>query len=71
MRRKLVAGVYRVISPETVAGKRILLVDDIITTGSTLEEAAGTLRAGGGGRGVLCDRGRGRHFTEMTRKCES
>ena len=47
MRRKLVAGVYRVISPETVAGKRILLVDDIITTGSTLEEAAGTLRAAG------------------------
>ena len=47
IRRKLVAGVYRVISPETVAGKRILLVDDIITTGSTLEEAAGTLRAAG------------------------
>ena len=47
MRRKLVAGVYRVISPETVAGKRILLVDDIITTGSTLEEAAGTLLAAG------------------------
>lgn len=47
MRRKLVAGVYRVISPETVAGKRILLVDDIITTGSTLEEAAGTLRLRG------------------------
>lgn len=47
MRRKLVAGVYRVISPEKVAGKRILLVDDIITTGSTLEEAAGTLRAAG------------------------
>lgn len=47
MRRKLVAGVYRVISPETVAGKRILLVDVIITTGSTLEEAAGTLRAAG------------------------
>ena len=47
MRRKLVAGVYRVISPETVAGKRILLVDDIINTGSTLEEAAGTLRAAG------------------------
>ena len=36
MRRKLVAGVYRVISPETVAGNRILLFDDIITTGITL-----------------------------------
>lgn len=47
VREKLVAGVYRVSAPETIAGKRILLVDDIITTGSTLEEAAGTLlRAG-------------------------
>lgn len=47
MRRKLVAGVYRAVSPETVAGRRILLVDDIITTGSTLEEAARTLLAAG------------------------
>lgn len=47
MRRELVAGVYRAVSPETVAGRRILLVDDIITTGSTLEEAARTLLAAG------------------------
>lgn len=47
VRRKLVNGVYQVISPEDVAGKRILLVDDIITTGSTLEEAAGTLQSAG------------------------
>ena len=47
MRRELVAGVYRAVSPETVAGRRFLLVDDIITTGSTLEEAARTLLAAG------------------------
>ena len=53
VRQKLVDGVYRAVLPETVAGKRILLVDDIITTGSTLEEAARTLLAAGAAK-VCC-----------------
>ena len=46
-RRKNVKGVYAVPRPEQVTGQRVLLIDDILTTGSTLEEAARTLRAAG------------------------
>ena len=37
-RRKNVKGVYRPINKEMLKGKRVLLIDDIITTGSTLAE---------------------------------
>ncbi len=46
-RWKNVAGVYSVPDPAAVAGQRILLIDDILTTGATLEEAARTLRRAG------------------------
>lgn len=49
-RRRNVAGAFRLTSPEaaaTVQGKRILLVDDVTTTGSTLDAAAEPLRAAG------------------------
>ena len=46
-RRANVAGVYRAVSPEAIRGKRILLVDDIVTTGATLCECAGVLRHAG------------------------
>lgn len=44
-RRDNVAGVFCVAEP--VAGKRVLLVDDIITTGSTLNECASMLLGAG------------------------
>ena len=52
-RRANVLGVYKAVSPEQFAGKRLLLVDDICTTGSTLGECARVLKAAGAAE-VLC-----------------
>ena len=52
-RRANVLGAYKVLSPEKAAGKRILLVDDIFTTGATLSECARTLLMAGG-ESVVC-----------------
>ena len=46
-RRANVLGVYRVTDPAAVAGKRILILDDILTTGATLSECARTLLTAG------------------------
>ena len=46
-RRANVSGVYAVTDPARVHGRRVLLVDDIVTTGSTLSECARILRAAG------------------------
>ena len=46
-RRANVLGVYEAVNRAEWSGKRILLVDDILTTGSTLSEAARTLRFAG------------------------
>ena len=52
-RRANIAGAYRVPEPERVRDKRILLIDDVVTTGSTLDECARTLR-GAGARAAFC-----------------
>ncbi|MDD5863301.1 MAG: ComF family protein [Firmicutes bacterium] len=48
-RRANVLGVYRVRDGAEIAGKRILLLDDILTTGATAGEAARTLKTAGAG----------------------
>ena len=52
-RRANVLGVYEAVSPKQFAGKRLLLVDDICTTGSTLGECARVLKAAGAAD-VMC-----------------
>ena len=46
-RKANVLGAYRAVSPEKVAGKRVLLLDDILTTGATMSEAARVLKTAG------------------------
>ncbi|MCF0121107.1 MAG: ComF family protein [Oscillospiraceae bacterium] len=46
-RKANISGAYSVPDPELIAGKRILLIDDIITTGATLSECARTLLLAG------------------------
>ena len=46
-RKANVLGVYRVIAPELIRGKRILLLDDIVTTGATVGECARVLLTAG------------------------
>ncbi len=43
-----VEGIFSVTDPEKVAGRHVLLVDDVITTGSTIESCAGELLKIGG-----------------------
>ena len=46
-RRANVLGAYKVTDPSAVKGKRILLLDDVITTGATAGECARTLLLAG------------------------
>lgn len=46
-RRANVLGIYTVIDTECIKGKRILLLDDILTTGATAGEASRVLLAAG------------------------
>lgn len=46
-RKKNLHGAFRVKDPDAVRGKKIILVDDVFTTGSTLNEVAKELKAAG------------------------
>jgi len=48
-RRANVLGAYKAIDPEAISGKRILLVDDVLTTNATMSECGKTLRLAGSG----------------------
>jgi ComF family protein len=46
-RRANLKGSFEVRRPEQIAGKRVLVIDDVFTTGSTLRAAAEVLKAAG------------------------
>ena len=46
-RRETVANAFRVTYPALIAGERVLLVDDVFTTGATVSSCAETLLAAG------------------------
>lgn len=46
-RRESVAGAFVVREPKLIAGRRVLLVDDVFTTGATVSECAAVLKAAG------------------------
>jgi ComF family protein len=46
-RRRNLAGAFRVTDPAQVRGRRVLVVDDVITTGATMDACLGALAAAG------------------------
>lgn len=63
-RKANVLGAYRVVTPRALQGKRVLLLDDIITTGATLSECARTLEAAGAARVLGASVAAGRNRTK-------
>lgn len=49
-RRKNLTGVFAVVSPDLIKNKIIILLDDVKTTGTTLEEASLVLKSAGAKR---------------------
>lgn len=46
-RQENVKGAFEIKNPTSIAGKKVFLVDDVYTTGSTMQECARVLRAAG------------------------
>ena len=46
-RRENIRGAFAVARPEEIAGREVLLVDDVFTTGTTVSECARILRRAG------------------------
>ncbi len=63
VRRQQQRGTFRCRHPARMAGQTVLLVDDILTTGSTAQAAARALKDAGAGRVIVAAiaRGLGRH----------
>jgi len=49
-RRKTVAGAFRVVDKTRIAGRTVILIDDVLTTGSTAEACARILQRAGAAR---------------------
>ena len=49
-RRKTVAGAFKVADRSKVAGRTVILIDDVLTTGSTAEACARALQRAGAAR---------------------
>lgn len=46
-RRKNLNGAFKVVDPSRIRGRTVVLVDDVMTTGTTIEECMAALYAGG------------------------
>jgi ComF family protein len=61
-RRNNVRGAFKVFDPSAIAGKHILLVDDILTTGATARAAAQSLMKAGAASVYVATLARARRF---------